>query len=46
MPGQKSIAFLALAMAATLFAGCSGNSDSLDSTSSVATKAVLRQIKP
>lgn len=39
MPGQKNLcAFLALAMTATLFAGCSGNSDSSDSTSSVATK--------
>lgn len=39
MPGQKNLcAFLTLAMTATLFAGCSGNSDSSDSTSSVATK--------
>lgn len=39
MPGLKNLcAFLALAMTATLFAGCSGNSDSSDSTSSVATK--------
>ena len=39
MPGQKNLcAFLALAMTATLFVGCSGNSDSQDSTSSVATK--------
>lgn len=39
MPGQKNLcAFLALAMTTTLFAGCSGNSDSSDSTSSVATK--------
>ena len=38
MPGQKNLcAFLALAMTATLFAGCSENSDSQDSTSSVAT---------
>ena len=37
---KKKILFalLALAMTATLFAGCSGNSDSSDSTSSVATK--------
>lgn len=39
MPGRKNLcAFLTLAMTATLFAGCSGNSDSSDSTSSVATK--------
>ena len=39
MPGQKNLCvFLTLAMTATLFAGCSGNSDSSDSTSSVATK--------
>lgn len=39
MPGQKNLcAFLVLAMTATLLAGCSGNSDSSDSTSSVATK--------
>lgn len=39
MPGQKNLcAFLTLAMTATLFAGYSGNSDSQDSTSSVATK--------
>ena len=39
MPGRKNLCvFLTLAMTATLFAGCSGNSDSSDSTSSVATK--------
>lgn len=39
MPGLKNLcAFLTLAMTATLFAGCSENSDSSDSTSSVATK--------